>query len=471
MLRAITFSWVLMTSSVAFALDTIPGEDMFSSLVEKDGMGLAAGMGVGKIGDALFLKLDPAFEFNMGPIGFGVHIPLNLSLEGGEGDVLRKEDWDEPTEFLRILRYFRFGQKRDTVYVRVGELAASVGHGTIVGRYINNIDINTYHMGLQADFNTDYGGLETLLSDVGAVSKGFSDTKLFAGRLYVKPISFIMAPDSPLNIFAVGASVAVDVNAPNTLSVDEAGNPVVDEENNFSVAQEKQSLIWGLDVEAEVFNNSLVELVPYIDFNMINGLDKGGWGFHMGAMAKLKLPVGLDLTIPLRLEYRRFAGNYIPAYFGSFYDNERFSYPLGAAGNARTKRAYLSSITNTDGLNGWFGESAFDVGGYAQVGALYEDYDTHDGTPGGTLSVFMNVPATDFLQAKAYYTRSKVEGPKDLFKLDERSLLTVQASGAVPDFPYLWLVLRFTRQWVVNDTGAFVSQDDWDAGVEFKFQL
>ena len=40
----------------------------------------------------------------------------------------------------------------------IHEIAADLGHGTIMGRYMNNVDINTYRLGSQFDVYTEYGG-------------------------------------------------------------------------------------------------------------------------------------------------------------------------------------------------------------------------------------------------------------------------------------------------------------------------
>jgi hypothetical protein len=175
MRRVAAAAMVLLTSSPAWSMEAIPGEERFQSLLDpgRDQNSATASAGFGRIGNDWFLLFEPRLDLNFGPFGLGVQVPLNIRIVDEDpkatGDIepLRSEDWDEPTEFLRVIRYVRWGNKRDFIYARLGELAADIGHGTIMNRSMNNTDVDTLHLGLQADSNTRYGGIETVFSDLG----------------------------------------------------------------------------------------------------------------------------------------------------------------------------------------------------------------------------------------------------------------------------------------------------------------
>ena len=62
------------------------------------------------------------------------------------------------------------------------------------------------------------------------------------------------------------------------------------------------------------------------------------------------------------------------------------------------------------------------------------------------------------------------EQNEDAFALDDRSLLIAQAQYEI--LPFLYVVGRFTRRWVLQPvTGTFMATDDWNFGVEVAFEF
>jgi hypothetical protein len=281
-------------------------------------------------------------------------------------------------------------------------------------------------------------------------------------RLYVKPVAFYDA-DSVFNIFKLGFSLVSDVNAPLRFATDPTTGENLVEDDHLVTARDDAQTVWGMDLEAEVLHSDILDVVPYTDLNFIQG---GGWGWHLGTLVTAKMPIGFELQIPVRLEYRRFRSDYIPTYFGTFYEVERYDYSLGAAGGPIPKAEVVRHLDDGDGINGYYADLAFDFAGLLQIGAVYEDYDKAD----PNLAVFLAVPALDVIQFKAYYTRRSITGTDDIFVFDDRSLAIAQARYQMSAFMYL--VARFTRQWELNaDTGTYDSVDSWNAGLEFSLEL
>lgn len=477
MLRTAAVAWfILFTSVPAMALEQIPGKQEFADLLGQDQNEAGMGIYYTNIDGRNYLQINPRFDFRLGPVAVGMQVPLLLGTNA-EGDFdVRAEDWDEVGDYFKMLRYVQYGEKRDFIYARLGELTAKIGHGTIVRGYSNNTDINTFRLGLAFDLNMDLGGFESLFGDLVSLAEGGADSQFVAARAYVKPVGFLL-PDSPLNIFALGLSVAADLNAP--YSVDADGDGMMDfdpETNNTLVAESRGVTIVGLDVEAEVLNNSFIEMVPYLDVNFIAD---GGMGVHLGLDTTLKLPVGIDFQIPILLEYRHFQSDYIPMYFDTFYEIERFS----LAGQAAVpKGQYLRSaaLKDQEALNGIYGQLGFNFLGIASIAGKYEHYAKTEAELSlesltgvelgkGTFALVLLVPALDVLQFEAYYRRTAITGASDLFQLDDRSMLVAQAKYQM--YPFVYLVGQASRRWVLQGEAGYTAVDKFDVGVEFAYQF
>ena len=484
-----SFSLAVLTTVLtgsAAAMEPIPGEERFAGKLGEPQNTGGGELGIARIEGDYYVKLTLRTGLNFGKVGLGLQVPLNLQVTGDKdrnyGGIVRYEDWNEWTEFLKVIRYVRYGFKHneaDTVYALVGELAAQVGHGTIMDRYLNNLDFNTFHLGSAFDVYTPWGGVETIISNYGAVFGSASGSRIVGGRLYVKPVGFV-DKDSPLNIFAVGTTVLSDTNAPRRIeqipllqngvpATEPDGTPIltnaVDSDGNLKVAEGAAQTVWGLDAEAKVLNTTMLQVTPYTDLNFING---GGWGWHLGTLVTLTMPIGFELSIPIRLEYRRFASNYLPAYFSTFYEVERYAFPTGASA-VGPKAAVVRALPSGNGRNGYYGDLAFNFAGLVQVGGIYEWYDDAD----PNFALFMNVPALEVIQAKAYYTKTGVKNGDDAFTFDNRSLLIAEARYEL--VTYVYLVGRFTRRWVLEteegsaSINEYVGKNDWNAGVELAF--
>jgi len=120
----------------------VPGEERFETLNEfQDRTTLGAELGFSQVDEDYFLTLRPRFDLNFGNFGLGLQIPLNLRVidkspknDNDYGGIIRAEDWDEPSEYFRAVRWLRYGHPRDFVYFRVGGLDGELGNGTIMGR-------------------------------------------------------------------------------------------------------------------------------------------------------------------------------------------------------------------------------------------------------------------------------------------------------------------------------------------------
>jgi hypothetical protein len=435
-----------------------------------------------------YLTLNLGLNFDLGKIGFGIQAPVRILVidEAPEnetlGNLLRKEDWDEWTDFLKIIRFFRYGRKGETIFFQLGDLpGATLGHGTIVNHYYNNTNVNHYKMGMQLDINTEYGGIETLLNN-GFVSN------LIATRGYFKPYALV-DKDAYMNNLAIGFSIATDFFAPYCLE-NTSGNcipdqeqspgdqkPVIDDTGSLNVSGHKAATVIGGDVEFLLLQNEVLSITPYMD---LNAIVSGGVGYHAGILSVFHLPV-VSIDLSTRLEYRYFTGDYIPAYFDSHYEIQKFGFPFrdtsgvfGASGTEvsnRPKRRVLEELEDK-GLHGYFAEMTLDIMGLAQVGASYDDY---DGLGNSNLRLYLSVPALEAFQFGAYYYRHNFEGASNAFVFDDKSMFLVE--GRIPLYSFLYIVGQYWRIWQLDQEtgsdayGQYVAVDDWSIGLGFSYDF
>jgi len=401
-------------------------------------------------------------EFSLGPVGLGLSLPLNLLVWNNDsccagaytresktyGGLIRRRDWDEPQDFSKLIRFVRYGHKRDPVYMLAGQLwGASIGHGTIVNRYANSLNLDHPKAGLALDVNTDYFGVETLTDYVG-------DPSLVAARAYVRPLGGMPI----LRGWAVGVSGVMDRTAPTgitwPLASDSSGNPII--------ANTRAVYAVGVDTEFEVVRNSFISVIPYTDLNRLVG---AGNGIHAGVLTDMNVPVPLlEMNVQAKFEYRMMQPGYIPEYFDQTYDLGRLQYATGA-GTAYLPKYDVAQASRSGDTSfsqrGYYGELAFGFAGLVQVGGLYQD---RQGDPNGaSFGVFATVPKFDTIKLSAYYLRKNMKsGLDDAFRLDERSLLA--ASLAYKVFGPVYFRADFRRQWVLQG-GQMQAVDTYTAGM------
>jgi hypothetical protein len=426
--------------------------------------GMAGGdLGFGKIGGDYYFRLNLGTELEFGKIALGIQVPLNFRLSnrclpspvpGGPEDcslntTLRKEDWDEVADYVRVVRYFRYGRPSDPFYARLGELhGATFGHGTILNSYYNAINLDTYKLGIQLNVNTLYGGAQTLMDNL--VQPG-----LFGARLYVRPVSF-WAPDSYANNLAVGLTLIGDAYAP-------VGQPQATRTSGHEPSMSNSAMgILGVDVEFAILRTKIIDVIPYSDVNHILG---AGAGWHLGVLTKLR---PLDrLGLNFRLEYRYLGSQYLPGYFDSHYDIQRYTFPIGCPvakydyvrGRIPDPRPASCPIVGLQG-SGFYGEGVFSFFDLVTVLMAYEDA---EGPNNSNLLLSLQLPAFEAVKLAAYYYKRFFDGISEAFSLNNAVLV---AEARIRMYSILYFIARYARTWRLSADGAtFDSTDDFSAGI------
>ncbi len=433
-------------------------------------------LGFGQIKEDFFLNLNLRLDMDWEQFGFGIQTPVRMRIidRNPKNDdylgFIRHEDWDQVSDYFRIIRYVYVGQwdKKGPYYVRLGELASTtVGHGTIMHRYYNTLDLNRWHLGVNAALNVWAVGAEVVINDV-------TDPWVIGSRVYVRPLQMILG-DGFWDKLHVGVSFFTDYKAPFQIATDSEGVPQADEDDVPVVAAARPLFVYGTDIGIDLLANEYLSITPYIDLNKISRVDNG-WGFHAGVLWGLHFPLGIDtLTFDLRTEYRRVSGDYLGPYFNTVYEIER--YQRLTFGRNPPPKFYSLECNSLDanvcnpqappGKNGFFFDLVAGLPQFFLIGGEYIDYD--GGQPDGSLRLSLEVPALSFLKLAAFYYRVNVDGPGDLFKLDDKSAIVAQAT--IPIYWAFSLNLRYFRVWQANGEGGFDTVDDWDASLGFSLEI
>lgn len=385
----------------------------------------------------MWIDGEPHYRISLRPevsiANFGVGLDLNLDFDK-EGK-LRKENFNEFSDYLSIIRYVRYGMKNEPVYIKLGALDYhTIGHGTIMNRYNNSPSFDTRKIGLAADIDFGQFGFESIYGT-------FGEGGIFGLRGYIRPLQFNPSTDLPiLRNIEIGATYAVDFNQyAGVLN----GNYNATS-GEFDITEDNGSLsIIGVDIGFPIIKSSLATLTLYADYNKIINF---GSGTATGVKFDLE---GLGLVSLMAKLERRFNGEkYIPSYFNSFYELDRFRYFAGT--DTFSSKVHQLSVL-TDPQNGWFGELGVRVLNLFDIVGSYQRLDKD--AQSGILHLYSEIAPEDApFVARAGYDKVRIEDEKDIFTLDDRSYLYTEL-GYKP-MPYL--LISIVYHWTftpVRDSG------------------
>ncbi|MBM4342092.1 MAG: hypothetical protein FJ100_01750 [Deltaproteobacteria bacterium] len=136
-------------------------------------VGAGTEIGTGFLGTDGFVDVSPQLWLQSGAWQLGLGAPVRYRVLDGEPadgcktPGLRCQDWDEVSDFGRILRFFDYGGWSGDVSVHLGDLTGvSLGHGELVYRYYNNWQYDTWHAGALVDVQKPDFGFSLLTNDV-----------------------------------------------------------------------------------------------------------------------------------------------------------------------------------------------------------------------------------------------------------------------------------------------------------------
>ena len=352
---------------------------------------MMGGMGLASIGGETFYTINLRPEFAFGKFGAGLDITLRYNTATG---AMRNEDWNDGNDFLRAIRYVRYGlKKRDPFYTRAGALeSARLGHGLIMNYYNNTLIYDERKVGLELDYDFGIGGFEL-------VNSSFGRREVMGGRIFYRPLQLLTEMPIIKN-FALGATLVRD-----------------DDPDSYRGTADGVS-VYGLDAELPIIKNKLTELKLYADLAKLQD-------FGSGQAAGVELNIfGISglFDFGAQLERRFLGAEFLPAYFGPFYELERTSFQNPATGQAVPKRQYLDNQNQS--TRGTFGML------YGQVLnslRLVGTFERRDGKPkSGIMHIEATLPETiPKVAFRASYDDKNIDNFSDVFKFDENAAARV----------------------------------------------
>ncbi|MBM3236974.1 hypothetical protein FJZ31_11845 [Candidatus Poribacteria bacterium] len=369
-----------------------------------------------------FYRLQLRPEINLDKIGVGFDAVL---LYNPDKDI-RSEDgekWDSWRDYIRAIRYFRYGHRRDSLYFVYGALDNMyIGHGLIMGGY-SNYD----RRGLRFDVNTKVLGAETILNNL-------AESNIFGGRIYLRPFQILnIAP--LINRLTFGATYITDIDP----------NPESDSEDSLIAYSLDLSIPIIKALGLEIYNElaSLRGLVKSPRPPLIKGEVETGVGYAVGT--------GMEIfSANFKIEYRILNEYFQPTPFDYTYEASK---PLKFTAKGQQKGIYSLLAYNLP-QKIW--------------GAIaYEDYNLSDPNLYGEI---VEIGLIDKMSLRAFYVKRGIEDFKDIFDLDEKSAFTVRIGFEVFS-PLELAVSREFRFREREDGKGFetISKTSFELGVNVQF--
>lgn len=325
-----------------------------------------------------FVDGQPYYLFNLAPeLAFGkIGVGLDINIRVNRDGKIRSEDFDEGYDYLRLIRYLRYGTKKEPVYVRLGVLDYSrLGHGFIMYNYRNSASYDLRKFGMEFDLDFEKFGFESVYSDFGGGG-------VFGLRGYARPLKFTSLASIPvIGGVETGLTYAADFH--ENADVTSPTGMLANSTDGGSMG------VFGFDVGFPLLALPQINSTLYFDYASIGGYGNGA-------------AVGIDVNfsglgvIGLGMKYeRRWMGDqFLPSYFDALYERERYvpqdttaflskAQVLKAA--KQTEGYYAELLLSVLGRFNIVGSYQSPVG-VKNAGTIHLEFDPGDVIPGVILS-------------------------------------------------------------------------------------
>ncbi len=448
--------------------------------------------------NGLFAHVEPQLDLNFDQLAIGVSAPLNFrAYPGGISAkpavyTLRQEDWPTPASYARVVNYITYGRKEDHFFLNISQFSpATIGHGTIVRRYFGNTNINDTHVGAEVDAYNRYFGFQFFTRDIvpftlaydakdlqdghfpsNAKGSAVFQPPLLAGLIFVRP--FGGSDSLYLRDLSLGVTYAADLAAPRTLKVDGTGDPIIQPNDTLRVDVAQSTRIVGTDVEFKLYRSDRVDLKPYADFSTISG---AGGGATLGLLGRFNF--GEETVHALRavLEVRSFDGQYLPGYFDTLYEIEKYQVIQAKSGLSPTKLAFIMNGDPKARFAQMAAELSYSMGGGFSTTIAYEDaMSTLIGVGSldptrvlRNMTVHIEYPVYSFFQFFFTISRRAFDW-QNLTAVDNRTTLYSQIRLHL--LPILFLNVGLYRTYTIDRVvGTFVNSYGGNVSLEVGYEF
>ena len=416
-------------------------------------------LGFGMIDEDFFLTVNLGAVFRWWKLGVAVQAPLRFRIVDQDpktDGVFRREDWDEPSDWTRVVRFIEWGAPGEEVYARLGVLTGTTfGHGTLVDRYFNVIDADHFQTGVQVDLDFGVAGGQTFFDNL-------LDPQIWGLRGFIRPFHlWDDAPDLAKRV-TLGVNFVGDFLAPLRARLDGANNRIVDEQNNLAVEHEPAILV-GFDLGWETQPAEWIAITPFTDLNVLT--NTGGLAYHLGIMGMFNI---VDVVkLGFRVEYRAISGDMMPGYVNSWYELERVDYQNNTPTLGFLKQA---DSRGEDGIrHGWHASMQMTILEAFTIVGIFEDF---QGPNNSNLMLQLMLPYIAGVRLSAYYAKRNFDNAKEAFDLD-RGMLVAELKWKFWGPMYAWA--QYSREWRLErdrasaDYGQYHTINDWDLGIGAEF--
>ncbi|HET6345168.1 MAG TPA: hypothetical protein VFH51_09550, partial [Myxococcota bacterium] len=325
----------------------------------------AVGLGTAFLDSRLYAAVSPGFAIYRERWSLALHAPLNLlgaELEGRKvrygGLRVRREDWADRSNYLKVIRFLNIGHKEDPFFASVSSLQPlSMGHGLLLNRYQGNITLDQSNTSATIDLSNHIAGAQALVNDLTF------QNRIVGGLAFVKPAFFAEA--LPLRTLSVGVETVADLRAPRCVRRGAAaGNPCVRGTGNVAGKDPYTSVsldetfvnsdpntgryvvdtatvqALGASLETKIYQQPEVgDIKAYATWHtFINA--GGGAGSAVGLLGRFNLGEGWIHALRLRTEYRTFTDGFLPSYFDTTYEANKYEYGFGNSAYQVTPTKY-----------------------------------------------------------------------------------------------------------------------------------
>lgn len=387
-----------------------------------------------------FYLINASPEFNLGMVAVGLDLNLRYSADSG----LAKEDWRDWRAAFNAIRYVRFGSKeaQTPVYVRVGALdQSSLGYGQVMYNYNNSPNYDGRKRGAEVALNFGMFGVETMYGNL-------TQPEVVGARAYIRPLHSLSIPI--VSRLEVGGTIAADMgdHAGDVAGVDQ-GTPTV----------------YGADIGLPLVANPFLRWTVYGDMAQIKD---AGHGSAIGTQATFS---GLGLVrIAARLESRQIGDQYVPSYFNSFYELERYN-AAGLNGNPAVKTRYEMVRNMTSSGSGAYGEITGDVINVITLTGAYQRL--YSAPSSGWLHMSASTgDKVPMFSIKGSYDKWGIDQETGIFKLDDHSLAQLETGYRMNRFMTVGLLTSWTFAPTRNASGdviGYLPQKRIEPKVSFGF--
>ena len=390
---------------------------------KKAGPGLGLGLGSVTLDGTVYYQIALRPEFSFGKVGIGLDLVGYMDAQGK----FRKDEWDEPSDYLDKILYLRYGTDEDPFFFKIGAMPqVQYGFGVLMNSYSNmtefpqvrrvgfelggRVSENVSLKGFTADLKEfgDRGGLVGLRGTY-RVSKNFpltlgvnivGDLNQYGGLKDKdgdgRPNMVDDFPDNELSWLDSDNDGRAD-NDPSEYDIDGDGftdntpDPINQPNNDldgiarkpepFNLLEESRAILGlSLDLSYPILSTKALSLVAYTE---------GGLMKYRDSLAVIRgdslyaNDVGFGLVGPgiraqilkfinVSLEYRRTSPLFQPGFFNTTYDYERARFVSAGDDSSYVETKEQATVNNPYRMTGFFGSASANLFNLATFSAGYQ---------------------------------------------------------------------------------------------------